>query len=163
MASYTVESTAGTAAISVVRIGNLHANISVNYATSNGSAIAGRNYVAASGTLTFPAGQVAETFNITILPNSNQAETTTIVNLALSQPTGGATLGSISTATLAITEIPTPPPPPPSPLNTPTITSEQLFTNGRAITAIAFTFNRTLNTSRARSGQLRLLRDLRDG
>ena len=50
MAQYTVESTAGTAAIAVERIGNSNATVSVNYATSNGTAIAGRDYMAASGT-----------------------------------------------------------------------------------------------------------------
>ena len=46
MANYTVASTAGTAVIDVVRTGNLNVAVSVNYATSNGSAIAGQDYTA---------------------------------------------------------------------------------------------------------------------
>ncbi|MFI5457958.1 MAG: beta strand repeat-containing protein, partial [Isosphaerales bacterium] len=99
MASYTVESTAGTAAISVLRTGNPNATVSVNYATSDGTALAGRDYTAASGTLSFLPGQLQESFNVTILPHDRSLiATTTTVNLTLSQPTGGATLGSISTA-----------------------------------------------------------------
>ena len=60
MAQFTVESTAGTAAIAVERIGNSNATVSVNYATSNGTAIAGRDYTAASGTVTFLPGQLQE-------------------------------------------------------------------------------------------------------
>jgi hypothetical protein len=40
--------------------------VSVNYATSDGSAIAGEDYVATSGTLTIAAGQMSKTFAVTI-------------------------------------------------------------------------------------------------
>ena len=84
------------------RTGNFNAIVAVNYATSNGTAVAGQDYSAASGTLTFQAGQTDKTFSITILPNSSQAASSVTVNLALSQPTGGSTLGSPSTAILTI-------------------------------------------------------------
>jgi hypothetical protein len=38
----------------------------VNYATSNGTALAGSDYVSASGTLTFSSGQTSKTLNVTI-------------------------------------------------------------------------------------------------
>ncbi|MDQ3665657.1 MAG: hypothetical protein M3410_03485 [Acidobacteriota bacterium] len=38
----------------------------VNYATTDGTAIAGSDYVAASGTLTFNPGETSKTFNVTI-------------------------------------------------------------------------------------------------
>lgn len=40
--------------------------VSVNYATSNGSATAGSDYVAASDTLNFAAGETSKTFSVTI-------------------------------------------------------------------------------------------------
>ena len=69
--------------------GNLGA-IGVNYATSNGSAIAGINYTANSGTLTWADGDAsARTIHILLAP-SPQEPTTFYVTL--SSPTGGATV-----------------------------------------------------------------------
>ena len=101
-ASMSVDATAGSALVHVERAGNLNAIVSVNYATSNGTAVAGKDYTAASGTLTFQAGETDKTFSVTILPNPSQAASSVTVNLALSQPTGGSTLGSPSTAILTI-------------------------------------------------------------
>ena len=101
-ASMSVDVSAGSALVHVERTGNLNAIVAVNYATSNGTAVAGQDYSAASGTLTFQAGETDKTFSITILPNPSQAASSVTVNLALSQPTGGSTLGSPSTAILTI-------------------------------------------------------------
>ena len=90
LADFTADSTAGVATIEVERIGNASAAVSVNFATSNGTAIAGAKYVAAAGTLNFAANQYDQSFNITILPDYGQAAAVTTVDLALSQPTGGA-------------------------------------------------------------------------
>ena len=101
-AAMSVDVSAGSALVHVERAGNLNAIVAVNYATSNGTAVAGQDYTAASGTLTFQAGESDKTFSITVLPNPSQAATSVTVNLALSQPTGGSTLGSPSTAVLTI-------------------------------------------------------------
>ena len=97
-AAVSVDVSAGSALIHVERTGNVNAEVAVNYATSNGTAVAGQDYTAASGTLTFQPGETDQTFSITILPNPSQAAISITVNLALSQPTGGSTLGSPSTA-----------------------------------------------------------------
>ena len=129
--------------------------MTVSYATANGTAIAGKQYAAASGTLTFLPGQAysLQTFPVTILPNLSQSAATTTVNLTLSQPGDGATLGAIGTATLSITELPAPPPPPPPPINlvAPTLTSEQLIMSGKAITAIVLGFSKPLVAVRAQN------------
>ena len=52
--------------------------------------------------MTFQPGELDKTFGVTILSNPAQTANSATVNLALSQPTGGATLGSISTAVLTI-------------------------------------------------------------
>ena len=127
--------------------------MTVDYATSNGTAIAGEQYVAASGTLTFLPGQAysEQTFPVTILPNQSESATTATVNLTLSQPGGGATLAAPSTATLSISELPAPPPPPPPDLVAPVLTSEQMISSGAGITAIVLGFSKPLVPIRAQN------------
>ena len=158
MTQYAVASSAGTATIGVERFGNVSALVTVQYATSNGTAIAGKQYAPAAGTLTFLPGQAysEQTFPVTILANASQSASTTTVNLTLSQPTGGATLGLISTATLSISELPAPPAPPPPPpppidLIAPVLTSEQMIATGRSITAIVLGFSQPLVPARAQN------------
>src|SRR5262249_14929110 len=74
---------------------------SVNYASSDGTATAGSDYTAASGTLTFADGEVSKTFSVTILDDT-VAEGNETFNLTLSNPTGGATLGTPAAATFTI-------------------------------------------------------------
>ena len=149
---FAVESSAGVAMIDVERVGNISALVSVQYATSNGTAIAGKQYVATSGTLTFLPGQSysLQTFPVTILPNQGQSGGTTTVNLALSQPAEGATLGAISSAILSIGAVPAPPPPP-ADLVSPSLISEQLVSNGQAITAIVLGFSKPIVPGRAQN------------
>ena len=75
----------------------------MNFATSNGSAVAGQDYTAVSGTLIFAPNQTVQVISVPILNNPNRQTTFSTVNLSLSQPGGGATLGSIAFATLTIT------------------------------------------------------------
>lgn len=44
--------------------------VTVNYATANGTAIAGREYAATTGTLTFAAGETTQTIRVAITPNA---------------------------------------------------------------------------------------------
>ena len=147
--AYTVSSSSSVATINVLRTGNTTATVSVNYGTSNGTAIAGQNYVPASGTLTFQPGQTLQTFTVTILPNSAQATGNRTLNLTLSQPAGGAALGSITTATLTISLVPGPPTPPPSATASPWSRLDQLIISGKSITGISITFNKAMNVTRA--------------
>ena len=81
--------------------GGSNGTVSVNYATSNGSATAGQDYFAASGTLTFLNGEVSKSFTIPILDDL-LVEGNETINLTLSSPAGGASLGTPSTAVLTI-------------------------------------------------------------
>jgi uncharacterized repeat protein (TIGR01451 family) len=74
--------------------------ISVDYATSDGSATAGEDYTAASGTLTFNPGSAFQTFTVLITNDGVDEEDETLV-LSLSNP-GGANLGAVHLATLTI-------------------------------------------------------------
>jgi len=62
--------------------------VSVDYATADGSAIAGSDYTATSGTLTFTPGQTSKTVPVTIA-NDALAEDDETFTLNLSNATGG--------------------------------------------------------------------------
>jgi len=99
--TFSVQESGPNATIAVTRTGATNTTVSVNYATSDGSATAGQDYGSQLGTLTFGAGETSKTFSITIL-DDNLVEGDETVNLTLSVPTGGAVLGNPSTATLTI-------------------------------------------------------------
>ncbi len=102
-ATYSVNETGGSVTITVVRSGGVAGNVTIDYATGNGSAAAGSDYTANSGTLTFNAGDISKTFSI-LIADDDLAEGNETVNLSLSNPTGGASLGAISAAVLTIVD-----------------------------------------------------------
>lgn len=65
--------------------------VSVNYATSNGSAIAGADFVAASGVVTFPSGISSQTIYLRSL-NDSLLEPSETLTVNLSSPSPGATV-----------------------------------------------------------------------
>ena len=65
--------------------------VTVDYATSDGTAVAGSDYTAASGALTFNAGDTSQTVEITVLTDSEEEGQETLI----------LTLSSASNATLA--------------------------------------------------------------
>lgn len=90
--------------IAVTRTGGASGAVSVKYATSDGTGRAGVNYTAATGTLSWADGDVAnQTFSVTPLDDGVTSGNKTI-NLTLSSPTGGAGLGTPSVALLTIEE-----------------------------------------------------------
>jgi hypothetical protein len=97
-----VNENGGSILITVTRTGGSSGAVGVSYATSNGTAIAGSDYTATSGTLNWTNGDNSnKTFSVPVLDDSTYEGNET-VNLAISNPTGGATLGSPSTAVLTI-------------------------------------------------------------
>ena len=76
--------------------------LTVQYATSNGTAIAGSDYTSTSGTLTFAPGVTSQTINIPILNDAvNESDET--FTLSLSNPSNG-TLGSVTSIVTTITD-----------------------------------------------------------
>ena len=63
--------------------------VTVAYATADGTALAGSDYVAASGTLTFAPGETRKTVTVTIIGDSTVESSETLF-LRLSNPTGAA-------------------------------------------------------------------------
>lgn len=100
--SYTVGEADGTVLISVRRSGNTNRLVTVNFAASNGTAMAGNDYVATNGTLVFAAGDTVTNFTVSILNDSLTSEGNESVILTLSNPIGGGTLGEPNTASLMI-------------------------------------------------------------
>jgi hypothetical protein len=56
----------GLATITVLRTGGSAGNLTIDYATSDGTATAGQDYTSTSGTLTFSAGETSKSFQIPI-------------------------------------------------------------------------------------------------
>jgi uncharacterized delta-60 repeat protein len=100
-ANYSINKTGGVATITVTRSGLTNNLVTVNYATSDGTAQAGTDYQPSSGTLVFGQGQLTRTFGVTVINHPLSAPSLT-VNLALSSPGGGANLGNPSNAVLTI-------------------------------------------------------------
>lgn len=101
-ATYNVNENGGNATIIVTRTDGSNGAIGISYTTSSGTAIAGSDYTATSGTLSWANGDTSnKTFNIPIIDDAIYEGNET-VNLTLSNPTGGASLGSPSTAVLTI-------------------------------------------------------------
>jgi len=100
-ATYAVAQSAGSVTLSVNRAGGTSGALAVNYATSNGTAVAGTNYTAKTGTLSWAAGDA--TAKTIVVPVSSTAFSGTLTfDAALSAPAGGAALGSPATATVSI-------------------------------------------------------------
>lgn len=102
--AYTIAEAGGTATIAVTRSGGASGAVSIQYATANGSAIAGADYTAASGTLNWADGDAAAKSFTVAIANDTAVESSETIALALSAPTGGATLASPSSATLTIVD-----------------------------------------------------------
>ncbi len=100
--SFSAAENSGGASISVIRQGGSAGTVSVNYATTGGSAKSGANYTPVSGTLTFAPGQTAASFTVPLLDDGVLSPDVS-VNLALNGVTGGF-LGVPTNATLTIDE-----------------------------------------------------------
>jgi len=141
----TVNQSAGQAAIQVVRTGGYQGAISVNVATSNGTAVAGVNYTPVNQVLSFAAGQDSQMVMVPI-NGSSSISTPVTVNLSLSGPGTNATLGSQSTSTLVIQGVNQPPPA----ASLVTMQSVGLVTNKKhMVTQIVIGFSGALNASEA--------------
>ncbi|HEX6834896.1 MAG TPA: Calx-beta domain-containing protein [Rudaea sp.] len=97
----TVNETSGNATVQVARSGGSAGAVSVDFATANGSAVAGSDYGSTSGTLTWPDGDTTpRTITIPIVADGipEPAET---FDVTLSNASGG-TIGSPATVTITI-------------------------------------------------------------
>ena len=99
---YDVSETDGQATVTVERLGGVGGAVSVDYETSDGTATAGSDYTATSGTLDWAAGESADkTFTVPVAWDG-RAEGRESINLTLTNPGGGSDLGPTTAAIVRI-------------------------------------------------------------
>ena len=91
----------GVATVYVDRIGSTNGSFTVDYATTNGSAFAGTNYIPTSGTMTFHGGETIEEIDIPLIYNPQVTGDLTF-QVSLFNPTGGASVGLQSNTVVVI-------------------------------------------------------------
>jgi chitinase len=80
-------------------------SVTVRWATANGSAASGSDYRAASGTLTFAAGETSKSISVAVLGDF-RAEATETFSVRLSSPTNATIADGTGVATILDTDIP---------------------------------------------------------
>jgi Calx-beta domain len=100
--SYSAAENGGSARLTVVAAGNIGTEVDVDYATSDGSAVAGINYTAVSDTLQFVAGEsdVAESFDVSVMADGQLGDK--FFTAALSNATGGGVIGTPGSSTVNV-------------------------------------------------------------
>ncbi len=104
--AYTVGEGDGPATISATLSAPSGLTVAADYGTGDGTALAGSDYVTASGRLTFTPGITIQTFDVSIL-DDGLTEGDETLSLSLSDPSNGTLLWSVS-ATLTIVDDETP-------------------------------------------------------
>lgn len=102
------ENTPGFVTITVQAGAPFPGDVTVDYFTTDGTALAGADYLTTSNTLTLLAGQTNASFTVSIQDNAVQNPNKT-VNLTLTNAQGGAVLAGVSNAVLTIVDDETPP------------------------------------------------------
>lgn len=101
-ATYSVSEATGSVDITVNRTTGQDGAVTVDFATVGTTATAGSDFTDASQTLSFANGEASKVITITVADDAF-FEADEEVNISLSNPTGGAELGSPSTAVLTLT------------------------------------------------------------
>lgn len=101
----TVNEQAGTMTFTVTRSGDLTGSSSVNFATADGTAIAGSDYTAKSGTVSFAAGETTKTITVAVT-NDTLVESAETLKVNLSAGTNvtvadGQGIGTINSDDIA--------------------------------------------------------------
>jgi hypothetical protein len=112
-ATYSVNESGPSASIAVTRTGGSAGAVSARLVTSDGMATAGTDYTAADTIVTFVDGDVAQKLVPVNVIQDTADEPDETVNITLSAATGGATLGTQTTAVLTVADddvTPTTPP-----------------------------------------------------
>ncbi|MGH9901639.1 MAG: Calx-beta domain-containing protein, partial [Pyrinomonadaceae bacterium] len=104
-ATFRTHESAGAATITVALGAPVGQPVTVDYATSDGTATAGSDYTPVSGTLTFAPGETAKTFDVPVTSDAVGEQQGETVLLTLSNVTNAA-LTTVNPATLEISDNP---------------------------------------------------------
>ncbi|MBL3589199.1 MAG: hypothetical protein JMN24_05325, partial [gamma proteobacterium endosymbiont of Lamellibrachia anaximandri] len=108
--NYAVNENDGTVNITVNRTGGSFGAITVDYATSNGTATSGNDYQAINNSLAFAENEYSKVITVNLLDDTVY-EGSESFTITLSNPGGGAALGTTTTASIDITDNEPPPSP----------------------------------------------------
>jgi hypothetical protein len=90
----------GTLQFVITRTGSTAVSNSVNYASADGTAVAGSDYTAASGTITFAVGETSRLISISTVDDAVNEPNETMT-VSLTSPTGGAVVSpAVATGTI---------------------------------------------------------------
>ncbi len=137
--TYSVSEAGGKLTVTVNRTGDLSSAAKVTLKTSDVTATAGADYTAVDVTLDFAINAPTATVDIPILQDL-LVETTETFSVTLSSPTGNATLGTTSTATVSILDDEVAAP-------TITITPASVLEGNAGLTDLVFTLTRSGSTT----------------
>ena len=101
--NFNVNESDGSISIPVVRSGGSAGSVTVDYATASGTAGSPDDFSSVSGTLTFLDGETLKSIVVPIT-NDTDPESTESFNVAISNPTGGATLSTPLTGVISIAD-----------------------------------------------------------
>jgi len=102
-ANYAVGENGLVASITINRVRGREGSVTVQFTTSDGTATGGADYTNATQTVIFDNGVISQTIQIPIT-NDSLDEFNETINLSLSDPRGGATIGAQNTAVLTIVD-----------------------------------------------------------
>ena len=108
-ATYSVGESTPSVSITVNRTNGISGAVTVNYSLTNGNATGGAScttgidFVNTGGTVSFADGEASKSFNVSICPDTLDEANETF-NVTLSNPTGGAVLGTPTTAIVTIND-----------------------------------------------------------
>ena len=103
-AAYATNERDGSVTVEVMRTNSTTGTVTVDYATSDGSASSGSDYIQVSGTLSWGDGDgAAKTFEIPILEDG-ASESDETVDITLSNPTGTSAISSPGASVLTISD-----------------------------------------------------------
>jgi len=102
-AAASVSEGAGKVTITLNRTGDLSGAASVDFATSDGTAVQTSDYQIGFGTVLFAPGQTSKTFDV-FITDDGYMESPEAFNISLSNPQGGFQVGGITSTTVTITD-----------------------------------------------------------
>jgi MYXO-CTERM domain-containing protein len=104
MAELSTGENAGNVTVTVTRTGGTDGDVSVDYATSDGSASEPDDYTSGMGSVQWSQGESASKTIQVAVADDNRSESNETFVVHLSNASGGAALGDVSTTTITITD-----------------------------------------------------------